>query len=114
LDLVSTRSQTRWLIRTSIRPSLWRLHLSGNDAPLLKMMHSSPRGIIRFNSYVILSGTVRAVDVSTGERVVFVRYGAGYLFPEQADIVERIREHPALLWKAGNVAEHLSKSKNRS
>jgi thioredoxin reductase (NADPH) len=31
-----------------------------------------------FNSFVILSGTVRAVDVSTGERVVFVRYGAGY------------------------------------
>ena len=30
-----------------------------------------------FNSYVILSGTVRAVDVSTGERVVFVRYGTG-------------------------------------
>jgi thioredoxin reductase (NADPH) len=31
-----------------------------------------------FNSYVILSGNVRAVDISTGERVVFVRYGAGY------------------------------------
>ena len=31
-----------------------------------------------FNSFVILSGTVRAVDVSTGERVVFARCGAGY------------------------------------
>jgi thioredoxin reductase (NADPH) len=31
-----------------------------------------------FDSHVILSGRVRAVDVSTGERVVFARYGAGY------------------------------------
>ena len=29
------------------------------------------------NSHAILSGRVRVVDVSTGERVVFVRYGAG-------------------------------------
>src|SRR5580700_7993998 len=31
-----------------------------------------------FNSHVILSGTVRVVDCSTGVRTVFVRYGAGY------------------------------------
>ena len=31
-----------------------------------------------FNSYVILSGKVRGVDISTGERLVFIRYGAGY------------------------------------
>src|SRR5262249_37719065 len=31
-----------------------------------------------FNSHVILSGDVRVVDVSTGERVVFVRHGPGY------------------------------------
>ncbi len=31
-----------------------------------------------FNSHSILSGRVRIVDVSTGERVVFVRYGRGY------------------------------------
>jgi len=41
-----------------------------------------------FNSYVILSGTVRAVDVSTGERVVFVRYGAGY-FTGDIDLFTR-------------------------
>jgi thioredoxin reductase (NADPH) len=41
-----------------------------------------------FNSYVILSGTVRAVDVSTGERVVFVRYGAGY-FSGDIDLFTR-------------------------
>jgi thioredoxin reductase (NADPH) len=41
-----------------------------------------------FNSYVILSGTVRAVDVSTGDRVVFVRYGAGY-FSGDIDLFTR-------------------------
>jgi thioredoxin reductase (NADPH) len=41
-----------------------------------------------FNSYVILSGTVRAVDVSTGERVVFVRYGSGY-FTGDIDLFTR-------------------------
>jgi len=41
-----------------------------------------------FNSYVILSGSVRAVDVSTGERVVFVRYGAGY-FSGDIDLFTR-------------------------
>jgi thioredoxin reductase (NADPH) len=41
-----------------------------------------------FNSYVVLSGTVRAVDVSTGERVVSVRYGAGY-FSGDIDLFTR-------------------------
>lgn len=41
-----------------------------------------------FNSYVIVSGKVRAVDVSTGERVVFVRYGAGY-FTGDIDLFTR-------------------------
>jgi thioredoxin reductase (NADPH) len=41
-----------------------------------------------FNSFVILSGVVRAVDVSTGERVVFVRYGEGY-FTGDIDLFTR-------------------------
>src|SRR5580693_8743893 len=41
-----------------------------------------------FDSYVILSGKVRAVDVSTGERVVFVCYGAGY-FTGDIDLFTR-------------------------
>jgi thioredoxin reductase (NADPH) len=41
-----------------------------------------------FNSYVILSGKVRGVDMSTGERVVFVRYGAGY-FTGDIDLFTR-------------------------
>jgi thioredoxin reductase (NADPH) len=41
-----------------------------------------------FNSHAILSGTIRIVDVSTGERVVFVRYGAGY-FTGDIDLFTR-------------------------
>jgi thioredoxin reductase (NADPH) len=41
-----------------------------------------------FSSYLILSGTVRAVDISTGERVVFIRYGAGY-FTGDIDLLTR-------------------------
>jgi thioredoxin reductase (NADPH) len=41
-----------------------------------------------FNSHVILSGRVRIVDISTGERVVFVRYGAGY-FTGDIDLLTR-------------------------
>ncbi|MGB9311930.1 MAG: cyclic nucleotide-binding domain-containing protein, partial [Candidatus Acidiferrales bacterium] len=64
-----------------------------------------------FNSHAILSGTVRIVDVSTGERVVFVRYGQGYftgdidLFTHRPSVVsceaetdvEAIRLTPAQL-----------------
>src|ERR1700741_5560807 len=41
-----------------------------------------------FNSYVILSGKVRGVDISTGERLVFIRYGAGY-FTGAVDLFTR-------------------------
>ena len=36
------------------------------------------------------------------------RYEPDLLFPNQPEIVQRIRRHPALLWKAQNVAEHLN------
>lgn len=39
------------------------------------------------------------------------QYAPELLFPEHPDIVERIRAHPALLWKATNVAAYLSKQK---
>jgi thioredoxin reductase (NADPH) len=41
-----------------------------------------------FNSHVILSGRVRIIDISTGERVVFVRYGAGH-FTGDIDLLTR-------------------------
>lgn len=39
------------------------------------------------------------------------RYQPELLFPKQPEIVERIRRHPALLWKADNVARYLVKPK---
>jgi thioredoxin reductase (NADPH) len=41
-----------------------------------------------FNSHAILSGTIRIVDVSTGERVIFVRYGPGH-FTGDIDLFTR-------------------------
>ena len=41
-----------------------------------------------FSSYVVAAGRVRAVDISTGQRVVFVRYGAGY-FTGDIDLLTR-------------------------
>ena len=53
-------------------------------------------------------------ETSYLEALASGQYQPELLFPKQSEIVERIRQHPALLWKAGNVAEHLSKSKRRS
>jgi predicted nucleotidyltransferase component of viral defense system len=53
-------------------------------------------------------------ETSYLEAIASSRYQPELLFPKQAEIVDRIRQHPALLWKAGNVAEHLSKSKKPS
>lgn len=41
-------------------------------------------------------------------------YRPELLFPGEAAIVGRIKRHPALLWKADNVARHLSRSKKNS
>jgi predicted nucleotidyltransferase component of viral defense system len=46
--------------------------------------------------------------------IVSGKYQPELLFPKQPEIVERIRQHPALLWKAANVAEYLSQSKKRN
>jgi len=39
-------------------------------------------------------------------------YRPELLFPNHPDIVERIARHPAMLWKATNVAEHLSRQRS--
>ncbi len=41
-----------------------------------------------FNSHTIVSGTVRIIDISTGEPIVFVRYGRGY-FTGDIDLFTR-------------------------
>jgi predicted nucleotidyltransferase component of viral defense system len=53
-------------------------------------------------------------ETSYLEAIASGQYRPELLFPERADIVERIRQHPALLWKAGNVAEHFAKLKRQS
>jgi hypothetical protein len=42
------------------------------------------------------------------------KYQPELLFPKNPDIVERIRLHPALLWKAQNAVDHLAKSRKSS
>jgi hypothetical protein len=39
------------------------------------------------------------------------KYQPELLFPKQPDIVDRIRRHPAPMWKAENVRQHLSRRK---
>jgi hypothetical protein len=39
------------------------------------------------------------------------KYQPELLFPKDAGIVDRIRRHPALLWKSENVRQYLSKQK---
>src|SRR5215472_9577871 len=41
-----------------------------------------------YNGFVIISGRVRSVDISTGERVVCVRFGAGH-FTGDVDLLTR-------------------------
>ncbi len=46
------------------------------------------------------------------EAIAAGRYEPQQLFRGKDEMVERVRRHPALLWKAENVAEHLAKRKN--
>ena len=39
------------------------------------------------------------------------RYHPELLFPTRPDIVKRIEGHPALVWKALNVAQYIAKAK---
>lgn len=39
-------------------------------------------------------------------------YRPGLLFPDRPDVEERIARHPALVWKATHVAEHLSRRRS--
>jgi len=48
------------------------------------------------------------------EAIAAGHYRPELLFPNEPTIVGRIQQHPALLWKADNVAQHLSRSKKDS
>lgn len=45
------------------------------------------------------------------EAMAIGKYQPELLFPERPDIIERIRRHPALLWKAENVARYIARKK---
>lgn len=45
------------------------------------------------------------------EAVAAGKYQPELLFPQNAAILSRIRNHPALLWKAENVRQYLSRQK---
>jgi predicted nucleotidyltransferase component of viral defense system len=48
------------------------------------------------------------------EAIANGRYRPELLFPKDPEIIERIRQHPALLSKADNVARHVSRSRKHS
>ncbi|MGB7282702.1 MAG: nucleotidyl transferase AbiEii/AbiGii toxin family protein [Candidatus Acidiferrum sp.] len=50
-------------------------------------------------------------EASFLEAIAAGKYQPELLFPKDAGIVNRIRSHPALLWKAENVRQYLSKQK---
>ena len=50
-------------------------------------------------------------DASFLEAIAAGKYQPELLFPKDAGIANRIRSHPALLWKAENVRQYLSKRK---
>lgn len=41
------------------------------------------------------------------------RYEPELLFPDHPEMAERVRQHPAMLWKAANVAQHLAEGRTR-
>ena len=88
MGLVSARSRTPWPIRAFNATELAEVAPFGERCAIAENDPLVSAGDYPFNSFVILSGTVRAVDVSTGERVVFVRYGAGY-FSGDIDLFTR-------------------------
>ena len=51
-------------------------------------------------------------EASFLEAIATGKYQPELLFPKDAGIVNRIRRHPALLWKAENVRQYLSKEKS--
>lgn len=83
--------------------------------PLLKA-HDRPTAPEMLNAVAPLLQPVldHSREAAYLEAMAVGRYRPELLFPNEPEIVERIRQHPALLWKAENVAQHLSRSHKRS
>jgi hypothetical protein len=52
-------------------------------------------------------------EVAYLEAMAAGRYEPELLFPDQAEVTERVRRHPAMLWKAENLAKHLAEKRTR-
>jgi len=80
--------------------------------PLLKA-GDRPRGAEMFAvAKPILEGVLdHRREANFLEAIAAGKYQPELLFPKDTGIVDRIRRHPALLWKAENVRQYLSKQK---
>lgn len=81
--------------------------------PLLKA-GDRPKGAEMFTvAKPILDGVLdHRREASFLEAMATGKYQPELLFPQDDAIVGRIRSHPALLWKAENVRQYLSKEKS--
>lgn len=52
-------------------------------------------------------------EVAYLEAIAAGRYEPELLFHDQVEMAERVRHHPAMLWKAENVAKHLAEKRTR-
>ncbi len=90
--------------REGIERLLYPLLRSG-DRPTTKGMTAAIRPLL-------VSVLDRAREKAYLDAMARGEYRPELLFPNRPDIVERIVRHPAMLWKATNVAEHLSRQKS--
>ncbi len=81
--------------------------------PLLKA-GDRPKGAEMFTvAKPILDGVLgHRHEANFLEAMAAGKYQPALLFPRDAGIVARIRQHPALVWKAENVRHYLSKKKS--
>jgi hypothetical protein len=81
--------------------------LKANDRPKLAEMLAGAKPLLDS----VLDHTREAAYLSA---MAAGKYQPELLFPKHSEIVERIRLHPALLWKAQNVTQFLARSKKPS
>ena len=80
--------------------------------PLLKAGDRPTEGEMFAVAKPILEGVLdHRREANFLEAMAAGKYQPELLFPKDAGIVDRIRRHPALLWKSENVRQYLSKQK---
>lgn len=80
--------------------------------PLLKAGDRPTRAAMFAVAKPILEGVLdHRTEANFLEAMASGKYQPELLFPKDTGIVDRVRRHPALLWKAENVRQYLSKQK---